>query len=104
MVLGSNTSNQEPIIDEDGDQLYQRGTTNVWSIISTDPELNLIYLPTGNTADNYGGHRNGSDYYSSSVVALNASTGEVVLAFFKPFIMIFGTMMFLLSLLFMMSK
>ena len=32
--------------------------------ISTDPELNLIYLPTGNTAaDNYGGHRNGLDYY-----------------------------------------
>ena len=70
---------QEPIIDDLGNQLYQRGTTNVWSIISTDPELNLVYLPTGNTAaDNYGGHRNGSDYYSSSVVALNASTGEVV--------------------------
>ena len=70
---------QEPIIDEEGQQLYQRGTTNVWSIISTDPELNLIYLPTGNTAaDNYGGHRNGSDYYSSSVVALDASSGEVV--------------------------
>ena len=71
--------NQTPVIDEEGQQLYQRGTTNVWSIISTDPELNLVYLPTGNTAaDNYGGHRNGSDYYSSSVVALNATTGEVV--------------------------
>ena len=71
--------NQQPIIDEDGNQLYQRGTTNVWSIISTDPELNLVYLPTGNTAaDNYGGHRDGLDYYSSSVVALNATTGDVV--------------------------
>ena len=70
---------QEPILDDMGKQLYQRGTTNVWSIISADPELNLVYLPTGNTAaDNYGGHRNGLDYYSSSVVALNASTGEVV--------------------------
>jgi len=70
---------QEPILDDTGKQLYQRGTTNVWSIISADPELNLVYLPTGNTAaDNYGGHRNGLDYYSSSVVALNASTGEVV--------------------------
>ena len=48
-------------------------------IISTDSDLNLVYLPTGNTAaDNYGGHRNGLDYYSSSVVALNATTGEVV--------------------------
>ena len=70
---------QEPILDDTGRQLYQRGTTNVWSIISADQELNLVYLPTGNTAaDNYGGHRNGLDYYSSSVVALNASTGEVV--------------------------
>ena len=33
---------QEPIIDDLGNQLYQRGTTNVWSIISTDPELNLV--------------------------------------------------------------
>ncbi|MEC7735658.1 MAG: pyrroloquinoline quinone-dependent dehydrogenase [Pseudomonadota bacterium] len=71
--------NQEPVLDDSGNQLYQRGTTNVWSIISADPELNLVYLPTGNTAaDNYGGHRQGLDYYSSSVVALNASTGEVV--------------------------
>ena len=70
---------QEPVLDDTGKQLYQRGTTNVWSIISADPELNLVYLPTGNTAaDNYGGHRNGLDYYSSSVVALNAETGEVV--------------------------
>ena len=64
--------------------------------------LNLIYLPTGNTAaDNYGGHRNGSDYYSSSVVALDASSGEVVWHFS---IMIFGIMMFLLNQLFMNLK
>ena len=61
------------------DQLYQKGTTNVWSIISADPELNMVYLPTGNTSpDNFGGHRNGSDYYSSSVVSLDADTGEVI--------------------------
>ena len=68
-----------PII-EDGDiQLYQKGTTNVWSIISVDPELDLIYLPTGNTSpDNFGGYRNGSDYYSSSIVALNSNNGKVV--------------------------
>ena len=57
---------------------YLRGTTNVWSFISVDAELDLIYVPTGNTSpDYYGGHRNGSDYYSSSVVALKAATGEV---------------------------
>jgi quinoprotein glucose dehydrogenase len=58
---------------------YVRGTTNVWSFISVDEELNLVYVPTGNTSsDYYGGHRNGSDAYSSSVVALDGSTGEVV--------------------------
>ncbi len=61
---------------EDG---YQLGTANVWSIISTDEERDLVFLPTGNTSpDYYGGHRRGSDYYASSVVALRGSTGKVV--------------------------
>ncbi|MED5436877.1 MAG: pyrroloquinoline quinone-dependent dehydrogenase [Pseudomonadota bacterium] len=69
---------KEAVLDDDGNHLYQRGTANVWSIISTDPDLNLIYLPTGNASpDYYGGHRKGLDYYNSSVVALNADTGEV---------------------------
>jgi len=69
---------KDAILDNDGNHLYQRGTANVWSIISTDPDLNLIYLPTGNASpDYYGGHREGLDYYNSSVVALNADTGEV---------------------------
>ena len=69
---------KEAVLDDDGNHLYQRGTANVWSIISTDPDLNLIYLPTGNASpDYYGGHREGLDYYNSSVVALNADTGEV---------------------------
>ena len=34
------------------------GTTNAWSVLSADPELNLVYVPTGNTApDYYGGTR-----------------------------------------------
>ena len=58
---------------------YQSATTNVWSFISADEELGLAYVPTGNTSpDYYGGHRDGSDYYSSSVVALSIATGEVV--------------------------
>ena len=61
-------------------QRYERGTTNVWSIISVDTERNLVFLPTGNTAsDYYGGHREQElDYYSSSVVALDGDTGAVV--------------------------
>ncbi|WP_279245968.1 pyrroloquinoline quinone-dependent dehydrogenase [Candidatus Litorirhabdus singularis] len=58
---------------------FRAGTTNVWSIISVDEERDLVFLPTGNTTpDYYGGHRQGSDYYSSSVVALRGSTGELV--------------------------
>jgi quinoprotein glucose dehydrogenase len=60
------------------DGTWLSGTSNVWSIIAVDEELGLVYLPTGNTTpDYYGGHRNGLDHYSSSVVALHAVTGEV---------------------------
>ena len=58
---------------------YQLGTANVWSVISVDEARDLIFLPTGNTSpDYYGGERKGSDFYSSSVVALRGSTGKVV--------------------------
>jgi quinoprotein glucose dehydrogenase len=58
---------------------YQLGTPNVWAAISADEERDLVFLPTGNTSpDYYGGERRGSDFYSSSVVALRASTGQVV--------------------------
>jgi quinoprotein glucose dehydrogenase len=57
---------------------YRRGTTNAWSTLSGDPALGLVYVPTGNTSpDYYGGQREGLDYYSSSVVALRAESGEV---------------------------
>jgi quinoprotein glucose dehydrogenase len=66
-------------LDADGQPVYRRGTTNVWSIISVDEERNLVFLPTGNTStDFFGGLRDNLDYYSSAVVALNGSTGEVV--------------------------
>jgi quinoprotein glucose dehydrogenase len=71
-----------PQLDDVG-QRYQKGTTNVWSIISVDPERNLVFVPTGNSSPDYygglrGGLASGLDYYSSSVVALDGSTGEVV--------------------------
>ncbi len=61
---------------------YERGTANAWSILSVDEERNLVFVPTGNTSpDYYGGQREGLDYYSSSVVALDADTGRVVWRF-----------------------
>jgi quinoprotein glucose dehydrogenase len=70
---------QTPELDANGEPVYQRGTSNVWSIISVDTERNLVFLPTGNTStDFYGGLRDNLDYYSSSVVALNGNTGRLV--------------------------
>jgi len=60
-------------------QTYTRGTPNVWSAMSYDATLNLIYLPTGNaTPDFWAGERTAlDDKYSSSVVAVDATTGKV---------------------------
>jgi quinoprotein glucose dehydrogenase len=58
------------------------GAANVWSIISADPERDLVFLPTGSAApDFYGGDRPGRNDFANSVVALRASTGEVVWSF-----------------------
>lgn len=60
-------------------QNYTPGTPNVWSVMSYDPQLNLVYLPTGNAnPDYFGGERRKFDEdWSSSVVALDATTGSV---------------------------
>ena len=54
------------------------GAANTWSIISTDPERKLIFLPTGSASpDYYGGERPGNDLYANSLVALHADTGKM---------------------------
>ena len=60
-------------------QTYTRGTPNVWSAMSYDAKLNLVYLPTGNaTPDFFAGERTAlDDKYSSSIVAVDATTGQV---------------------------
>lgn len=59
-------------------QSYTRGTPNVWSLISADDELGLVYVPTGNaTPDYFGGHRSEAmEKYASSVVAIDGATGK----------------------------
>ena len=55
------------------------GGANVWTHMSVDEELGLVYLPIGTTVpDYYGGHRLGDNLFSNSLVALNAKTGERV--------------------------
>ncbi len=52
----------------------------VWDGISYDPELNLIYVGTGNAAPydlTEDGRSGGDDLYSDSILALNADTGTL---------------------------
>jgi len=55
------------------------GAANTWSTFSFDEALGYVYVPTtGGTNDMYGGHRLGDNLYSSSIVCLDANTGEHV--------------------------
>jgi quinoprotein glucose dehydrogenase len=66
----------------DSDGNFRGGTANVWSLISVDVDRGLVIVPTGNPyPDYYGGERDGLDHYSSSVVALDGLSGEVVWSF-----------------------
>jgi quinoprotein glucose dehydrogenase len=57
---------------------YRRGTANAWTPFAVDASLGLVYVPTGNTSpDYYGGERDGLDFYSSSIVALDGRTGQL---------------------------
>jgi quinoprotein glucose dehydrogenase len=58
------------------------GGANAWSVLVADPERDLVFVPTGSaTPDYYGALRLGDNRYANSVVALRASTGELVWAF-----------------------
>ncbi len=57
---------------------WQRRTgVNVWSEMSVDETRGLVFLPIGSASyDFYGGDRTGANLFSSSLVALDARTGE----------------------------
>ena len=62
-----------------GDSADSSGAANAWSVLSADPERGLVFVPTGSASpDFYGGERRGDNRYANSVVALRASSGEVV--------------------------
>ena len=62
--------------------LKNAGAANAWSVISADPARDLIFVPTGSASpDFYGGERPGNNGYANSVVAIKASTGQVLWAF-----------------------
>lgn len=62
-----------------GENSTRTGAANAWSVISVDPQRNLVFIPTSSPSpDFYGGERKGENRYANSVVALRASTGKVV--------------------------
>ena len=49
-----------------------------WQPPTYDPELNLLYVPTGQATPTYNGKsREGANLYTCSIVALNADTGKM---------------------------
>jgi len=53
------------------------GNAGVWSQMTVDEELGLVYLPVElPTGDYYGGHRPGSGLYGESIIAVELKTGR----------------------------
>ena len=60
---------------ENGSAEYT-GNTNVWTMMSADDELGIVYLPIGTpTNDWYGGLRHGDNLFAESLVALDVQSG-----------------------------
>ncbi|MBI4476827.1 MAG: PQQ-binding-like beta-propeller repeat protein, partial [Acidobacteria bacterium] len=52
------------------------GNTGVWTQITVDEELGLVYLPVESpTSDFYGGHRPGNNLFGESLVCVDLKTG-----------------------------
>jgi quinohemoprotein ethanol dehydrogenase len=59
-----------------GDSYLHGGS--IWQTPSFDPTLNMVYVSIGNPApDFYGANRAGANLYTESIVALDATTGEL---------------------------
>jgi len=57
----------------------EHGGGMTWTSVTYDPQLNLIYVPTGNPNPVYSPEdRKGDNLYTCSLVALNADTGKMV--------------------------
>jgi len=57
--------------------LAENGNTGVWTQISVDEELGLVYLPVEDpTSDFYGGHRPGNNLFGDSLVCVDLKTGQ----------------------------
>ena len=61
----------------EGDAWKDRSGANVWGMMTVDAERGLVFLPLGSvTYDYYGGDRKGANLFGSTLVALDAATGQ----------------------------
>ena len=61
---------------------WNTGAANAWSIMTVDPDRDLIFVPTGSASPGYyGGLRPGDNRWANSVVALHAKTGRIAWGF-----------------------
>jgi quinoprotein glucose dehydrogenase len=72
-----------PLPGEFGNETWERdswainGNTGVWTQITVDEELGLVYLPVETpTSDFYGGHRPGNNLFAESIVCVDLKTGQ----------------------------
>jgi len=62
-----------------GNSAEYTGNTGVWTHMSADPELGLVYLPVETpTGDQYGADRPGDNLFGNSLVAVDYHTGKMV--------------------------
>ncbi|MEP6574353.1 MAG: pyrroloquinoline quinone-dependent dehydrogenase [Gemmatimonadota bacterium] len=62
-----------------GPRAHHTGAANAWSVIAADSARDLVFIPTGSASvDYFGGERLGQNLYANSIVALRASTGQMV--------------------------
>ena len=74
--------NGVPMRGEPGTESWENGSwawtgnNGVWTHITVDPELGIVYLPVETpTIDEYGGNRPGNNLYAESLVAVDLKTG-----------------------------
>jgi len=61
----------------ENDSWAVNGNTGVWTQITADEDLGLVYLPVETpTSDFYGGHRPGNNLFAESLVAVDLRTGQ----------------------------
>ncbi len=72
-----------PMKGEFGSDTWEKGSneytgnTGVWTQISVDEQLGLVYLPVESpTGDYYGGHRPGNNLFGESLVCVDLATGQ----------------------------